>query len=253
MSVSFIYPEFLWLLILIPTVILLGYAALPRTGRKRRIAGIALRTAIMAALIFALAGIQLNLISNKLTTVFLLDVSDSLNPQEREHGEDWVRTAISKMRPGDQAAVIVFAEQALVERLATSDPQLGEISSIPILSRTDISSALQLAFALFPGEGSRRIVLLSDGRENMGRAIEQAEYAAASQIDLAYVPLGGSQTGVETYIDALSAPVEARLGQDIELKTIIQSSASLQASLRLLPTARCCRQGILTCFQDEIK
>ena len=244
MSISFIYPGFLWLFILIPIVLLIGIAALPLFSRTRRAAALALRLVIMSALILALAGIQLRLDSQKLTTVFLLDVSASLSSQEHERGEAWIRQAVSEMKAGDQAAVVVFAEQALVERLASPEPYLTEIASIPTYNRTDISSALQLAFAIFPGEGSRRVVLLSDGRENLGHALEQAEYAALSQIELTYVPLGASQPDVEVYLDALDAPSEARLGQDIELQAVVQSTAAVQATLRLFS------EGVLLELQE---
>ena len=233
MSVSFVYPTVLWLLLVLPFVAGIGIAARHKAGRARDWLALGLRLLLLLALILAIAGIQLRLDSSLLTTVFLLDASDSLSPQEHGRGTALIQQALAGMKSGDQAAVVVFGEDSLVERLASDDPILSKIASIPVRSRTDIASAIQLAFAIFPGEGARRIVLLSDGRENLGRAIEQAEYAAASQVELAYFPLGSAQPGQEVYLDRLHAPSEVRLGQDFELTAVVESSRPTNASLRI--------------------
>ncbi len=252
MSLSFIYPLFLWLLLILPIVI--GIALLSETKHTRDVnispsdrifrirfsnrlrfwIALAIRCIIFILLIFALAGIQINIHSNIMTTVFVLDASDSISPDQRQVGEALIRAAIEQKGKSDQAAVIVFGEDALVERLSDlTDPSLAKIASIPITTRTNIADALQLAQAIFPGEGAKRIVLLSDGRENLGKAIEQADLAAASQIELTYIPLGADSSAIEVWIDSLQAPTEIRLGQDFELEAVIESSTSLNASLRL--------------------
>ena len=147
---------------------------------------------LLLLIIAALSGTQLRL-PRGLTTVFILDVSDSLPPAQRQAGEDFISQAIQAMPQGDRAAIVLFGKEALVERLASESTQLTRLASIPISTGTDIASALQLAQAIFPAEGAKRMVLLSDGQENLGVAVEQAEMAAASQIELLYVPLGGEQ------------------------------------------------------------
>src|SRR5687767_15286149 len=46
--------------------------------------------------------------------------------------------------------------------------------SVPVTTRTNIQDALQLGLALLPAESQKRIVLLSDGGENSGRAADAA-------------------------------------------------------------------------------
>ncbi len=159
------------------------------------------------------------------------------------------------MKKGDQAGVIVFGEEALVERLASEDSRLAEISSIPISTRTDIASALQLAQAIFPGEGARRMILLSDGRENLEAAMDQAEIAAASQIELNFHPLGFSDGSAEVWMNSLEAPSEIHEGQDLELTASIESSAAMDASLRIFSEERLIRTVELNLLpgRNEIK
>lgn len=234
MSIGFLYPNYLWLLALVPLVVF--PAIIHRLPRMRSRFGLSLlvRCLLLILIILALAGIQLRLPESKLTTVFILDVSDSIPPAEQERGENFIRKEIRDHKPpGDEAAIILFGEDALVERLAAIDPTLPEFASIPISSRTDIAGALQLAQAIMPAEGFRRIVLLSDGRENLRSALEQAEFAAANAIEMRYVPLGGVPGEVEVWIEDLAAPSEVRLGESFDLITNIQSTANQTATLRL--------------------
>jgi uncharacterized membrane protein/Mg-chelatase subunit ChlD len=193
----------------------------------------ALRLGLLSMIVLALAGIQLRLHTDMLTAVFLLDVSDSIPIEEQIRGEALIRAAISSMPDGDRAAVVVFGQDALVERLATEDNTLPGFTSVPLTFRTDIASALQLGLALFPDQGAKRMVLLSDGRQNLGKALEQAELAAAHGIELAYIPLEGHHGEIEVLIDALEAPSDVRQGQNFDLTAIIQSSASIGANLRV--------------------
>jgi uncharacterized membrane protein/Mg-chelatase subunit ChlD len=235
MSLTFIYPAFLWLLLLIPITLGLGLVGRPSGNPLRRWTSLILRSIVLLAIIFALAGIQLRQNSNLLTTVFVLDVSDSISPDQQAYGEQFIKDAIASMESAageNQAAIILFGEDALVDRLASQD-EFKELTSIPISTRTDIYSALQLAQAILPGEGARRIILLSDGQENLGEAVEQASLAGASEIELRYVPLGGPPGEVEVLLDSLSAPAEARQGERIDLEIQANSSAEVGAVLRV--------------------
>jgi Mg-chelatase subunit ChlD/uncharacterized membrane protein len=232
-GINFVYPQYLWLLALIP--ITAGLALLGRRAlsRVRLWGGLALRSFLLLFIVLALAGIQLRLPSSSLTAVFVLDVSDSLPQSDQARGEEFIRQAVEAMPRGDKSAIVVFGEDALVDRLASQDSNLARLSSVPVTTRTDIASALQLAIALFPDEGARRLVLLSDGRENLDFALKQAQIAALQNIELQYVPLGEDQQQVEVLLDALEAPSDVREGQQFDLGITVQSTAKLGATLRV--------------------
>ncbi len=233
MRLSFIYPQFLWLLLLIPLTV--GLALLGRRGfsRARFWLGLALRSLVLLLIVLALAGIQLHLPSPSLTSVFVMDVSDSISPAEQARGEKFIEDAVDAMPAGDRAAVVVFGENALVERLASEEKALAELTSVPVSTRTDIASALQLALALFPDDGAGRIVLLSDGRENLDNALKQAGLAATQGVQLEYLPLAGESSGVEVLVDQLEAPSEVREGQNFDLGVVIEATAATRAALRV--------------------
>ena len=232
-TLSFVYPHVLWLLLLIPLAIVLGLLGRRRLGRLRHWFGLGLRALLLALVVLALAGTQLRLRTDVLTTVFLLDVSDSVPAAEQARGEAFVHQSLAAMPGGDRAAVVLFGRDALVERLASAERALPEFASVPVTTRTDIASALQLALALLPDEGAKRLVLLSDGRQNLGEALAQAELAAAHAIELSFVPLGGPPGEVEVQLQSLDAPADVRQGQDFDLAVLVDSTARVGATLRV--------------------
>lgn len=238
MSISFVYPVYLWLFLLIPLTIGLAFLGRRKIVSLRWWGGVALRCVLILLIVSALAGIQLHLPSNLLTAVFVFDVSDSISPQEQARGEEILRQSIAAMPAGDQSAVVLFGQDALVERLASEEQRLAELTSIPVSTRTDISSALQLAMALFPNEGSKRLVLLSDGRENLRQAVQQAEIAAMQKIEMVYVPLGSQEQEGEVLVESLKAPAEIRSGQTFDLEVSVQSTLTTSAELQVFADSR---------------
>lgn len=231
MQFSFIYPNTLWLLLLIPVTIGLALAGPRRPTKRRFITGLILRTLLLASLIFAIAGFQVHLKTDVLTTIFLLDVSDSVPTQQQEQAENIIRLAIQEMPANDRSAVILFGKDALVESLVSEENALSEFTSIPITTQTNIADALQLALALFPNEGAKRIVLFSDGQENLGYSIKQAEFVAANNAELLYYPIQGGSENIEVLLDRLNLPSNARVGEQFQLTAVIKANTDTSGTL----------------------
>ena len=231
MLFSFLYPQTLWLLLLIPLTIGLALAGPRRPNKRRFWVGLLLRTFVLLLLILAIAGFQINLKTDVLTTIFLLDVSDSIPVRQQEQAENIIRLAIEDMPAEDRAAVILFGQDALVETLVSEENALPGFSSIPVTSQTNIADALQLALALFPNEGAKRIVLLSDGQENLGFALKQAEFVAANQAELLYYPVQGGSEDAEVLLDRLVVPSSATVGEQIALTAVVYANTATSGQL----------------------
>ncbi|MBS1251213.1 MAG: hypothetical protein MAG451_00244 [Anaerolineales bacterium] len=232
MSLSFIYPEALWLLLLLPAAAALGLAARRRLPHPRRWLSLVLRLVILASIILALAGAQIVRPADNTTTVFVIDASDSVSAAEQARAEEFIRQSLRHMPPGDQAAVVVFGENALVERLPSNDTRLRQLASVPATTRTDIAEAIQLGTALFPEDTEKRLILLSDGQENVGQARRQADLAAARGIEIDVVPLSPPAGSAEVILTGLNAPSGVRIGQRFELTAVIASTVNTTARLR---------------------
>ncbi len=232
-AISFLTPAALLLLLLLPLLWALPHLAPRRAAPRRTLASLVVRSLIAVALIGGLAGAQLVREVRDLTTVFVLDASDSLSPTQRVSAERYVNAALVARRPGDLAAVVVFGEQALVERAPGRFPTIGRINSVPVTSRTNIHDALNLAMALFPAELQKRIVLVSDGGENSGRAIDAARVAAVRGIPIDVVSIPGTR-GDDVLLEGLTAPGIAREGQQIGLTARVRSSIATSGELTTL-------------------
>jgi uncharacterized membrane protein len=231
---SFIYPEMLWLLAAVAAVWALAFMPPRRLGPGRFWTSLALRTVITLALILSVAGAQLVLPVERLTTVFLLDGSDSLPPSARAQAETFVQEALQQMPDDDRAAIVVFGGNALVERAPSEEQRLGRISSVPVATRTNIEEAIQLGLALFPADAEKRLVLLSDGGENDGNALEAARLAAARGVPIDVVDLAVVTSDAEALVARLEAPAGVREGQEAVIRATIESTVAQRATVRLL-------------------
>jgi uncharacterized membrane protein len=217
---------------LLAATLLLSFAARHHLGRGRRRLSLVLRATILASLVLALAGLQVVAPIDRLTTVFVVDLSDSVGPAGRESGLAFVREALQSRSAGDRAAVVAFGGEALVERLPAELEDVDRIASVPVRSSTDVGAALRLAAALFPDDSQKRIVLISDGNDTTGRGQSEASLAAARgiQIETFVVGLGAAD---EVIVQRLHSPAVARVGDVIEIEVTITSTVDQPARVLL--------------------
>jgi len=233
MGIAFDRPEALLLLpILVGLTLIVHAAARHRLGIGRRRAALLVRAILLGVLTFALAGFQLILPMDRLATVFVVDLSDSVGNAGREDGLAFLRQALAAMPGDDLAGVVAFGRDALVERLPAEVRDIDRLASTPIRSATDIGAALRLASALFPDDVQRRIVLLSDGNDTTGTGQDAAALAASRGIQIETRLLGGTATD-EVLVERLTTPTTSRLGEEIEATATITSTVAQLATVRL--------------------
>src|SRR5579883_435103 len=157
------FSDPLYLLLLIPAyawLFLVGRQMLGLTKLRRRLA-IGLRAVLVAILILALAGLQAARPNKGVSTVFVLDQSDSIRPEFTQEAHDFIAKSLQAMGPDDRAGLVVFGKDPVIDVNTGSLRQLSRIYSRPDPSSTDIAAAIRLATAAM-GEGTaKRLVLLS--------------------------------------------------------------------------------------------
>lgn len=167
MSIS--NPSALFLLLLIPIFIRIGW---PRLAYRRRRDALALgiRVLLVLLIILGMAGVEVRRAADKLAVVFLVDVSDSMDAAAQKAALDFVRDSIAEMNQNDQSAVVLFGANAQVEHpmdeLVNLSPQPGSLPTTVTLN-TDLAEAIRLGIALFPADTAKRMVILSDGIETV--------------------------------------------------------------------------------------
>ncbi|MGC4108318.1 MAG: VWA domain-containing protein [Thermomicrobiales bacterium] len=200
-------------------------ATIPRTT-------IVLRSLVLALLLLGLAGPMLAHNSTKVTTIFVLDRSDSVRGTVQDGANAWVLNAISHAGADQGVAIVGFGGDPSLLAAPGNATDVGNTwtTSTGIdTSTTDISSALALARSLPVGE-SRRIVLASDGAENVGNVLEQADQAASDGIAIDVLPLQGIDPA-DLRLDALTGPSAIWTGDSLPLQATISVGAGGQATV----------------------
>jgi uncharacterized membrane protein/Mg-chelatase subunit ChlD len=233
MGVDFDSPTAL--LLLIPALALtigLHLASRRRVGLGRRRLALGIRVGLLGALVLALAGFRLVLPVDRLATVFVVDLSDSVGTAGRDDALAWLRDSLEVMPEGDVAGIVGFGRAALVERLPQEVREIDRIATTPVRSATDIGAALRLASALFPDDAQKRIVLLSDGNDTTGAGQSEAALAAARgiQIETRAVGLGAAD---EVIAERLTTPSVSKVGEELEAVVDVRSTVAQPATVRL--------------------
>ena len=169
---------------------------------------------------------------DRLNVLFLLDVSDSVSLAARENAFRFAAQAAQSLQPGDQAGLIVFGEEAVVDQPLKPSVKLDR-PQVQVGGRgTNLAQALQLALATAPPGHANRFVLLTDGRQNAGNALAVAQAAKDAGADVYYVPapLTFKQ---EVVVESMVLPVEVKFGEPFQAKVVAWSQADTQGRLSL--------------------
>jgi uncharacterized membrane protein len=235
----------LLLLALIPIL----YWGLPRSPfrRLRESTSLLLRCLLITLIVLALAGAQVVRSADRLAVVFLVDTSDSISTAAREAQVAYLREALERMTPDDEAAVVVFGANALVERALSVVRELPNLRSAPVTSNTDVAEAIRIALGLFPNDSARRIVILSDGVQTIGDSLAAARRAAATGVEISYVPFIRSEAP-EVQVTDVRAPEEVNAGQEFDLAFTVRAEAATPATITILAGG-----GVLSRTQVDLR
>jgi hypothetical protein len=236
-------PAWLLLLLLIPAFVLLSFRRLNREEVRPWVA-LGLRIVGVAFLALALAEPFFARATRAMTVLFVLDRSLSI-PQEladdpaqpgakidlrAERVRQFINDAVQMRGAGherDMAGLIVFGRRPRLE-LPPSDAPRFNLDKLPAAddgNYTDIAAALKLALASFPEGTGKRIVLISDGNENLGNAEEQARLAKSLKVQIDVLPLAGlkERNTDEVLVERVDAPPLIEQGARVPIRVLVRS------------------------------
>ena len=217
---------YLVLLALLPIVWVFSYRGLSGLGRVRRMVALGTRTVVLLLLILALAETQHVQTSDRMTVIYLLDQSLSIPEARRREMVEYFNASVERHRDeGDFAALIAFGRAPAVE-IPPIDYNVKTPVAIESLidpEYTDLAGAMQLALALFPNGAAKRVVLVTDGNQNMGNAREQALALIDAGVGIDVAPIFSGTRG-EVAIEKLTIPSNVRQGQPFDMKIVLNNT-----------------------------
>jgi hypothetical protein len=192
---------------------------------------LAIRVALLVVLALALAGLRLGSTPAAQALVMAVDRSASvLGGLGTEAG-----TATGALRAkggGDQVGIVSFGQDAEVEAPVSERPRFTSFATQPDPNFTDIESALRLAGSVMPPGMRHHVLLVSDGRQNVGDAVRQARLLRSQgvRIDVLPVPV---PSGPDVRVDDVIAPANVPKGSSPQVRVDLVSNVATSGRLRI--------------------
>lgn len=214
---------------------------------------LALRCLLVVFLTLALAEPRLLQTSDTITVLFVVDrsqsipeelVDDPANPgarkdQRLERLLNFINDGVQKRGAGherDRAGLIVFGRRPRLELPPSDAPRfnLDEIPTPPDGHRTDIAAAIKLAMASFPQDSGKRVVLISDGNQNLGDLEAVAREAKLLGVQIDVLPVApGQKNENEILVERVEAPPVTEQGSKVPIRVLVRSHNPQRVIARL--------------------
>ena len=234
---EFAQPAWLALIAVLVLLIALSTRSAGRARSRLAAAGV-LRILALSALVVALAGPLAGSGTRHADVVFALDVSSSVARESIAEALDFVNRA-RESTPA-RIGLVAFGADAAVESLVRSGAEpLRGITAHVERAGTDIGRAIEVAIGAFPAAVHRRIVLLTDGRENLGDARSAATVARSLGVEIDTMALERSSARKEIYVQGVTVPPRVRLHEPFSVQAVVRSNESALAHLAFM------RNGVL--------
>ncbi len=246
MEVSFSNPQYLWFLLSIPVLILAHFFSLRYVKRKaikfsnfeaiERITGqrlisknitlLIIRGFVLTLVILAVAGATFwyNGLSSDADFVLAIDASASMlandySPDRITAAKDAASLFVDKLTKNTKIGVVSFAGTSFVEHIPDNNFVMAKkaIDDITVkpMGGTDIGEAVITGVnLLITAEKPKVIVLLSDGRTNVGEIIPEAiSYVNENHASVFTIGMGTTEGGKLGEFDVTSTLDEETLRQ----------------------------------------
>lgn len=166
----------------------------------------------LAALIFALADLQIAWETERRATYLVLDESERIASEERARVLDEFAT-LAREHPADRWATSEAVEPGLARE-----------------SGSVLANRVLVAAATLPTDRARRIVVATDGREALAAA-RAIDAVRSNGIDVDVLPLGASPFVDEVSIRSVTIPRLVRAGERLDIEFALESAASVELEL----------------------
>lgn len=201
-------------------------------GRRQWQAAQSLRAIIALALIVSFLGLTLNRPSDQLTTLFLVDGSDSITSNVSGEAPAFISKALTEKEKNQQAGIVAFGRNARLENVVSEDPQFTGLQVEIDSSGTDIAGALRLGAAALPADSRNRMVLLSDGRSTVGDIEAEGQRLAEAGIPVDVVLLESAEAA-DVAVAGVRVPSLAQAGERVSIEAEIIAPTALTSEVTL--------------------
>jgi len=230
--IDLLAPSWLLLAAVVPAFFVLRVLSLTDLSILQQVVQATLRSLVVIAVAFALARPSWITEQSKVSTVVLVDVSDSVSAKQLDAARAYV-DEVAAARGEGNLQLITFAEKPRVARASS-----GAALSTAIARHTgagagtDTQAAMQLAYGLFPDGHLPRIVIVSDGNQTVGDVATEAYRAKELGVKVSWRTFDQDKTS-EIRVAGVIVPDEVKVGQPFEVTAEVWSTEPQTATLTL--------------------
>ena len=230
--IDLLAPSWLLLAAVVPAFFVLRVLSLTDLSILQQVVQATLRSLVVIAVAFALARPSWITEQSKVSTVVLVDVSDSVSAKQLDAARAYV-DEVAAARGEGNLQLITFAEKP---RVARADGGAGLSSAIArhagAGAGTDTQAAMQLAYGLFPDGYLPRIVIVSDGNQTVGDVATEAYRAKELGVKISWRTFDQDKAS-EIRVAGVIVPDEVKVGQPFEVTAEVWSTEPQTATLTL--------------------
>ena len=212
-------------------------------GRRttRRLVSLVLRLLVFAALILAAAGMTLERPTGSQAVAFVADVSASTESGQPDIVR-FIDSALHVRGSSDIASIVATGQSSVVEQPPAPLTGFQQFESVVNPDYTNLESGLALGGALLPSSDRRRVVLLSDGQENLGDAVNEAQLLQSEGVRVDTVAVS-TQAGPEVRVDSLAIPADVRQGEQFTIVADVHSTVRTATSYQVFQDGQLAGSG----------
>ena len=210
----------------------LAWAAWEWRNPARR-GALILKAAALAAILLALAQPRVTVFESKVGLAILVDTSASVSQQDLDSASA-LATTVEKGRGRNWTQVVPFARAPRNPSRRERTPQAWklEYSSGHSAHGTNLEAAVRAGLATLPAGLVPRVLLISDGHENLGsvtRAIWQAQQRG---VPIDVIPLAG-RPRPSLVLESVSLPAQVFSGERFPVEIAITSPRGAPATVEM--------------------
>jgi Ca-activated chloride channel homolog len=231
-DVDLLAPQWLLLASVVPAFYLLRVLSLTDLSLAQQVLQATLRSLVLIGVAIALARPTWITETKQVSTVVLVDVSDSVSDKQLDAARRYV-DQLEATRGDGNLQLITFAEKPRVVRPESGGALAAAIARHPGAGAgTDTQAAMQLAYGLFPDGHLPRMVIVSDGNQTAGDAAVEAYRAKELSVKVSWRTFSEDKVS-EVRVVGVTVPDDIKVGQPFEVSAEVWSTEPQRVVLSL--------------------
>ena len=231
MGISLLQP--LWLII-IPLGVLMVFLHnrhVKSLVKWRRYTVMTTRILVIVFLVLSLTGMRIKSFTDERTIMIVVDRSDSMKGADHEI-TNFIKRVIDEKRPTDKIGIVSFGAHGAVEQSVSEQPIFNGFAAKVESNYSGVEEGLQLAYSLMSDDTGKQVILMTDGEENIGDALQQARMLKEHNVLLDV--WGVQNTDVnDVQLSKVSLPDVIHLGESFDVVIRIDSNIATRTKIDL--------------------